>query len=81
MSWASSSEDPTGSDDTDDPDGTPSNSALIAVMTSNAETVSLGEEVTLDASEYSDPVDDNLSYEWELTALDGSSTELNSEPW
>lgn len=80
---ASACSDSPSSSDTDDDSGNPNtpsaNEAPTAVADVDKATVTIGEEVTLDASGSSDPDSDDLTYEWELNTPDGSNVQLTDD--
>lgn len=78
---SSCSDSPSGTDDNDsgNTNNPPANEAPSAVADADAQTIDVGEEVTLDASGSSDPDGDNLSFNWSLDAPSGSSAQLSDD--
>ncbi len=78
---SSCTDSPSGTDDNDsgNPNNPPANEAPSAVADTDAQTIDVGQQVTLDASGSSDSDGDDLTFEWDLNVPSGSSAQLSDD--
>lgn len=78
--FSSCSDSPSATDDdSGNTNNTPANEAPSAEVNTDAQTIDVGQQVTLDASGSSDPDGDNLSFSWSLNAPSGSNTQISDD--
>ncbi|PAU95651.1 hypothetical protein CK503_00885 [Aliifodinibius salipaludis] len=79
MVFSSCSNSPSSSNNSGNNSNQPTNGAPTAVADADAQTIDVGQQVTLDASSSSDPDGDNLSFVWSLNGPSGSSSQLSDD--